>query len=125
VGEATEDFVAGLSFQPAIIYGSAIQKGGDAGFHAAGFEAYFSGGFGRAVAGKFAHASARHLLEANPIWIIPRRKAPVVRATGRPVKVLPKWQMTPSMRFLSGEHREATTLSRQKWREIRSGCHRQ
>jgi len=27
--------------------------------------------------------------------------------------------------FFSGEHREATTLSRQKWREIRSGCHRQ
>ena len=25
--------------------------------------------------------------------------------------------------FLSGEHREATKLSRQKWREIRSGCH--
>jgi hypothetical protein len=27
VGEATEDFVAGLPFQPAITYGSAIQKG--------------------------------------------------------------------------------------------------
>jgi hypothetical protein len=36
-----------------------------------------------------------------------------------------KRQTTPSMRFLPGEPREATTLSRQKWREIRSGYHRQ
>jgi hypothetical protein len=65
VGEATGGFVTGLFFQPAIVYGAAIQTGRGAGFHAAGFEAYFSELFGQAVAGGFANAPARHLLKAN------------------------------------------------------------
>ena len=65
IGEATGGFVAGLSFEPGVVYGSAIQTGRGAGFHAAGFEAQLPELFGKAVAGGFANAPTCHLLKAN------------------------------------------------------------